>query len=92
MTGDYLTGRISYTRARDLFLALIEKANISPMGFGLHSLRSDGATAVANTSIKDRPLQQHGGWKCSSSQNCYIEEGLTDLMSVSQRNFNFSSR
>ena len=84
VTGDYLTGRMSDTRARELFLALIEKADISPEGFGLHSLRSGGATAAANAGVQDRLLQRHGGWKCSSSQNCYIQESLTDLMSVSR--------
>ena len=83
-SGDYLSGKMSYTRARELIREGLQRAGIHPDGLGTHSLRSGGATAAANAGVADRLIQRHGGWRCATSQHCYIEENLSDLMSVSQ--------
>lgn len=82
--GDYLTGEMSYTRARELLLHCLERAGFDSTGYGTHSLRSGGATAAANAGVADRLLQHHGGWRCPSSWHCYIKESLEGLLSVSR--------
>ena len=43
--------------------------------------RLNGAEAAANA--VDRLIQRQGCWRCAASQHCYIEEYLSDIMSVS---------
>lgn len=41
--------------------------------FGLHSLRSGGATCVAATGVPLHVFQHHGGWRSARSMNVYIQ-------------------
>lgn len=45
---------LSYTRAREVLLAALESIGLDKSKFGLHSLRSGGATAAASAGIADR--------------------------------------
>ena len=82
--GDFLRGVMSYTRARELLLAAFQRAGLDTHRVGTHSLRSGGATAASSAGIPDHLLQQHGGWRCSSSKDCYIDDNLECLLSVSR--------
>jgi hypothetical protein len=50
---------ISHTTLRELFIEALK----TRYKFGLHSLRSGGATAAANYGIKDRLFKRHGRWR-----------------------------
>ena len=50
---------ISYSRAREIFLAAMSKITDQPNLFGLHSLRSGGASTAANNDISDRLIGKH---------------------------------
>ncbi|KAK3101897.1 hypothetical protein FSP39_007159 [Pinctada imbricata] len=52
---------ISYTRAREIVLSAFGSIGLDSSKFGLHSLRSGGATAAANAGIGDRILRNTGG-------------------------------
>lgn len=47
-------GGISYTRVRDHVLQKLAALGLDPKRFGLHSLRSGGASAAANVDVPDR--------------------------------------
>jgi hypothetical protein len=52
--------------------------------FGVHSFRSDGATAAANSSIPDRLFKRPGRWKLETTKDDYIKDDLKRIFSVSQ--------
>lgn len=62
---------------RELFLA---KLHVSGLGFHpkLHSLKSEGASAVANAGV------YHGCWCSESAKDGYIKDSVPALMSVSK--------
>lgn len=55
---------ISYTRTREIVLEVLDQLGYDKKQFGLHSLRSGGATAAASNSVPDRLLKSHGRWRC----------------------------
>jgi integrase len=75
---------ISYTRAREVFLEILKDAVPDASRYGLHSLRSGGATLVANKGIPDRLLKKHGRWVSDKAKDSYISETLADRLKVSQ--------
>ena len=52
--------------------------------FGLHSLRSGGASAAANAGIPDRWFKRHGRWRSESAKDGYIKDSLEDRLQVSR--------
>ena len=73
---------ISYSTTRDNVLKLIEKIGLNAKDFGLHSLRSGGATAAANMGVKDCLFKRHGRWKSESVKDGYVKDELKELLSV----------
>lgn len=65
---------ISYTRARELLMETLEKVGIDSKAFGLHSLRSGGATctAAAEKNVSGCLIKIHGRWKTDYSTDIYI--------------------
>ena len=51
---------LSYTTVRGHVLDLLANIGLDTKKFELHSLRSDGATAVANLGVNDRLFKNHG--------------------------------
>ncbi|XP_065939468.1 uncharacterized protein [Magallana gigas] len=51
--------------------------------FGLHSLRSGGATAAAAARVNDRIFKKHGRWKSETAKDSYVRETLSEKLSVS---------
>jgi integrase len=47
-------GKMSYTRCLELFKQALVSVGLDPKKFGLHSLRSGGASAAANVGVPDR--------------------------------------
>ena len=48
---------------RELLLEKLEKIGLNPKQYGLHSLRSGGATAAANAGVPDRLFKRHRRWR-----------------------------
>ena len=47
--------------------------------FGLHSLRSGGATDAAYSDIPDRLFKRHGRWRSESAKHGYDKDSLAFL-------------
>ena len=52
--------------------------------FGLHGLRSEGATAAANADVHDRLFKRHGRWRSDKAKDGYVKDNLDALRSVSK--------
>ena len=55
----YKNKKLSYTRARECMLSKL-KSVMGNVNIGLHSLRSGGATAAANSNVNERCWKKHG--------------------------------
>lgn len=78
------SGGISYTRVRELVLEKIAAIGLDPKQFGLHSLRSGGASAAANAGVPDRWFKRHGRWRSENAKDGYVKDKLVDRLSVSK--------
>lgn len=65
----YTSVPISYTRARETLLEAINSVGENASEYGLHSLRSGGASAfaISGADTDGRLLCKHGRWKSSMS-------------------------
>ena len=62
----------------------LSQLGFDPKQFGLHSLRSGGASAAANAGVPDRLFKRHGRWCSESAKDGYIKDSVSALMSVSE--------
>ena len=77
--------RLTYCRDREVLLDRLTEMGLDKKLFGLHSLRSGGATAAAsNASVCDRLIMKHGRWVTEKSKNLYIHENLASKLSVTK--------
>ena len=76
-------GGLSYFRAREIVLQAFGSLGYDKQKFGLHSLRSGGATAAANAGLNERLLKQHGRWKADLAKDGYVQDDLDAMLSVS---------
>ena len=75
---------MSYSRAKELIKKELEKEGLDPAKFGIHSLRSGGASAAAALGVPDRLFQRHGGWRSEKARNNYVKESLESLLLVTK--------
>ena len=75
---------ISYTRAREVVLDAFCQLGYPAKLFGLHSLRSGGATAAANAGVTDSLFKRHGRWQSDKAKDGYVKDNLDALLSVSK--------
>jgi len=59
---------ISYTRARKSILNAFISIGLGKSKFGLHSLRSGGATVASANGVPDRLFKTHGRWKSEKAK------------------------
>ena len=78
---------ISYRTVRYILLNNLKNIGLDKTQFGLHSLRSRGATAAADVGINDRLFQKHGRWRSEKVKDGYVHENVRALLRVSK---NFS--
>ena len=69
-------GGISYTRVRELVLQKLTALGLDPKQFGLHSLRSGGASAAANAGVPDRLFKRHGCWRSENAKDGYVKDTM----------------
>ena len=74
---------ISYTRIREVFLRSLDDIGYDSKKFGLHSMRSGGASAAANNGINDRLFKAHGRWKSENAKDMYVKDSIDRKLSVS---------
>lgn len=79
----YKNKKLSYTRARECMLSKL-KSVMGNVNIGLHSLRSGGATAAANSNVNERCWKKHGRWASDSSKDGYVKDSLESRLSVSK--------
>ena len=81
-------GKLSYTRCREIFKATLKDLGYGPRDYGLHSLRSGGATAVisndVSSSVSERLLKLHGRWKTDQAKDMYVLESESNRLSVTK--------
>nr|XP_022287905.1 uncharacterized protein LOC111100391 isoform X1 [Crassostrea virginica] len=79
----YKNKKLSYTRARECILSRL-KSVTGNINIGLHSLRSGGATAAANSNVSERCWKKHGRWSSDSSKDGYVKDSLESRLAVSK--------
>ena len=57
---------------------------MNPKEFGLHGLRSGGATAAANAGVPDRLFKRHGRWLSENAKDSYVKDKLEDRLGVTR--------
>ena len=75
---------LSYSRMRELFLEAFQPLVDNIKHFGLHNLRSGGASVSANNGIPDRLFKRHGRWRSETAKDRYVKDSLKDLLKVSK--------
>jgi hypothetical protein len=85
---DFKLEAVAYAKMRTLVLRYVGKVLGLPAAdvqerFGLHSLRSGGATAVAAVGVEERLFQAHGGWRSREAMLPYLKESLPNRLAVS---------
>ena len=78
---------ITYPTARKTFLEHVNEI-FKPQSnqYGLHSLRSGGATAASENGVCDRLIGKRGRWSANSSvKDIYIKDSKKKRLSVSQK-------
>jgi hypothetical protein len=75
---------ITYTTLRELFIEAIKPHVEDVTQYGLHSLRSGGATAAANNGIPERLFKRHGLWLSENAKDGYVEDEFNSRLRVSQ--------
>ncbi|XP_019621166.1 PREDICTED: uncharacterized protein LOC109467590 [Branchiostoma belcheri] len=75
---------MSYTRAREKVLSMLSTIGLDPTRYGLHSLRSGGASTAAAMGVPDRLIAHHGGWRSTEAREGYILESKSAILGVSR--------
>ena len=78
--------KLSYTAARQSIISKL-KLFAKDLDLGLHSMRSGGATAVANSDVNRRILRcwkRHGRWSSDSSKDLYVVDSVEKRLEVSK--------
>ena len=75
---------ISYSTMRQAFWRDLKTTGADPSKFGLHSLRSGGASMAANSGVSDRVFERHGCWKSTKVKDIYVNDDLGQRLSVSK--------
>lgn len=76
--------KLRYGTARAQALRMFAAIGLNAKRYGLHSLRSGGASTASQAGVPERLISSHGGWKSESSRNCYIRDNNETLLSVSR--------
>ena len=78
------SGKLSYTRARELMLSKIASLGYDASQFGMHNFRASGATAAANAGVQDRLFKRHERWRSETAKDGYVKDSVQSRLSVSQ--------
>ena len=73
---------LAYSTIREMFKDFLSKIGLDSSKFGLHSLRSGGASAAAASGVSDRVFKWHGRWKGELAKDGYVKAPLAELLAV----------
>ena len=78
--------KLSCTRWREIFKAALKDLGYDPKDYGLHSLRSGGATSVISNdvsrNVSEKSLRLHGRWKSDEAMDMYVLEPQCNRLGV----------
>ena len=57
-------------------MSKLSQLGFDPKQFGLHSLRSGGASVAANAGVPDRLFKRHGRCPSESAKDGYVKSAL----------------
>ena len=60
---------MAYARLREIFIEAFKPQVLDITKFGLHSLRSGGASVAANYGVPDRLFKRHGRWRSENAKD-----------------------
>jgi hypothetical protein len=66
---------LSYTHTREIVLAALRPFVSDVSLYGLHSLRSGGASAACNSHVPSFLVSKQGRWKTEKARNAYLKLG-----------------
>ena len=71
--------KISYSRCREIFKECLKEIGVDHELYGLHSLRSGGATSAVsyNFNLSERLLKLHGRWKSDNAKDMHILQDVS---------------
>lgn len=72
-----------YARKISLFISAFSPFVDNIKHFGLHSLRSGGATTCASLGVPDRIFKRRGRWRSETVIDGYVKDSIPDLLNVS---------
>ena len=78
--------KLSYFRARELFIEKFKAVGLDTKLYGLHSLRIGGASAAANNDLPYRVIKKHGCWKSDKATDTYCREDIQHQLLVTLNN------
>ena len=76
---------ITLKTVRYILLNNLKNIGLDKTQFGLHSLRSRGATTASDVGINDRLFQKHGRWRSEKVKDGYVHEKVRALLRVSKK-------
>ena len=79
------SGRLTYTRLRELLKSKLEKLGYPSGDFGVHSLRAGGTMAAAASGMLDRLFKKHGCWRSETVKDGYIVDPLDQRLLVTRQ-------
>ena len=65
-------------------MSALETLGLNKKYFGLHILRSGGATAAVAAKVEDRLFKKHGRWRTDKAKDGYVKENISERLSVTQ--------
>ena len=75
--------KLSYSRALELLRKVLQLIHLDEK-YGLHSMRSGGASLAAALGIPDRLIMRQGSWRSVCFKTRYIRESKASLLEVSR--------
>ena len=67
-----------------MVLDMLAAIGLDKRQFGLHSLRSGGASAAANARVPDRFFKRHGRWQSENAKDGYVKDSLEERLKVTR--------
>lgn len=80
--------RLSYTRLREIIKETVSSIGLNPNLYSTHSLRSGGASFMANSQAHNpnlnRLLKLQGRWKSDTSKDMYVKDSLESRLTLTK--------
>ena len=79
-------GGLSYTTICEADFEKLEAIGLHKRQYGLHSLRTGGASAAANAGVPNRMfIKWHRRWRNENAKDGYIEDSLESRLQISKK-------